>query len=52
MMVQNKMEVKMKNLIWILPMAFAFGCGDKDEDTGSEVTEDTSEDTAEDTGGE
>ena len=43
----------MKNLIWILPMAFAFGCGDKDEDTGSdEVTEDTSEDTAEDTGGE
>ena len=28
----------MKNLIFILTVAVMFGCGDKDEDTGSEDT--------------
>ena len=33
----------MKNLIFILPLALMTGCGDSDEDTGSE---DTGADTA------
>jgi len=37
----------MRNLICILPLALMFGCGDKDEDTGSEDTAAAgSEDTA------
>ena len=37
----------MKNLIWTMPLVFAIGCGDKDDDTG---TEDTSEEVVDDTG--
>ena len=36
----------MKKII-ILPLAIAFGCGDKDEDTGSESLDTAVEDTAE-----
>ena len=37
----------MKGLIWVLPLAFIIGCGDKDEDTGEDTTEDSAADTAE-----
>ncbi len=33
----------MKNLIWVLPLAFIVGCGDKDEDTGVDTAVDTEE---------
>jgi len=39
----------MKNRIWAMPLVFAVGCGDKDDDTGAE---DTSEEVADDTGAE
>ena len=39
----------MKNLMWLLPLAFIVGCGDKEEDTGEEVV--TEEEAEEETGG-
>lgn len=37
----------MKNLIYVMPLAFIIGCGDKDADTAEE--EDTTEEVVEDT---
>jgi len=38
----------MKNLIWTIPLALCFACGDKDEDTGDTSVEPVEEqDTAE-----
>ena len=34
----------MKSLIWLMPLTFIIGCGDKDEDTGEDTAvEDTTE---------
>lgn len=39
----------MKKLIYILPVAFIFGCSDKGEDTGDTATETAEDTSAEDT---
>ena len=42
----------MKGLILAIPLAFAIGCGDKDEDTGEETEAVEETDTGADTGAE
>jgi hypothetical protein len=38
----------MKSLIWMIPLAFIVGCGDKDEDTGEDTAvEDSAAEAAE-----
>lgn len=38
----------MKNLIWLMPLAFIIGCGDKDEDTGEDTAAEDCADEVED----
>jgi hypothetical protein len=33
----------MKSLIWMIPLAFIVGCGDKDEDTGEDSAAEAAE---------